>query len=197
MIKVGLTGGIGSGKTTVAKIFQALGIPVYQSDIRAKWLMTNDPSVKSKLSTLFGSQIYTPDNSLNKPLLRKIIFENSQNRKMLENIVHPAVQRDFHDWLKKISAPYIIKESALLFESNTYKELDFIITVYAPIRCRIERIKKRDNLSEQEIMKKIRSQISDQFKIHHSDFIIINTYYCPLLPQILNLHKFFLKHTVL
>jgi len=194
-ITVGLTGGIGSGKTIISQIFKSFNVPIYNSDQRARWLMQNNFELKNKLTQVLGN-IYNNDGSLNKPLLRQIIFSNPKKREIVNSIVHPIVNNDFEQWSKQIKAKYLIKESALLFESGNYKNLNYTITVYCPLELRIKRLMLRDNISREEALKKINSQMDDKLKLRLADFLIINDNYTPLLPQVINLHKFFLIQAI-
>ena len=174
MIKVGITGGIGSGKTYVCKKFEKLGVKIYYADNRAKILSTTNKEIILKLTSNFGSDIYI-NGKLNKTKLAKLIFNNNRNLKIVNSIIHPIVNHDFDNWCEQNkNEKFIIKEAAILFESGSYKNLDKIITVISPIDLRIARIQKRDNLSKTEILKKINSQISDIEKLKKSNFSIYN-----------------------
>ncbi len=194
-LKIGLTGGISSGKTTVAEIFKSLNIPVYNSDERAKWLMQFDSELKSRLIAELGN-IYLDNGNLNKPLLRQFVFSDPEKRKLINSLVHPAVNKDFVEWLKAIDSKYAIKESALLFETENYKAMDFNILVFSPLQLRIRRLILRDSISQGQAMSKIKAQRPEMAKIPLADFIIVNDEFTPILPQVLNLHKFFLIHSI-
>lgn len=170
---VGLTGGIGSGKTTVAKQFQALGIPVYIADDEAKKLMNRSKIIKRKLKALFGDEAYK-DNTLNRPFLADKIFNNAENLEKMNAVVHPKVASHFKNWVKKQIAPYVLKESAILFENGAYKDCDLIITVTAPLELRKKRLLKRDNTTLEKIQAIINNQWSDESKISKSHFVITN-----------------------
>ncbi|MDX1318379.1 MAG: dephospho-CoA kinase [Xanthomarina gelatinilytica] len=170
---VGLTGGIGSGKTTVAKQFQALGIPVYIADDEAKKLMNRSKIIKRKLKALFGDEAYK-DNTLNRPFLADKIFNNAENLEKMNAVVHPKVASHFKNWVKKQTAPYVLKESAILFENGAYKDCDLIITVTAPLELRKKRLLKRDNTTLEKIQAIINNQWSDESKISKSHFVITN-----------------------
>jgi dephospho-CoA kinase len=170
---VGLTGGIGSGKTTVANHFKSLGVPIYIADDEAKKIM-NAPKVIKKVSELFGNDILE-NNLLTREKLAQIVFANPEKLTQLNKIVHPEVKKHFMKWLEKNkNEPYIIKETAILFESGSYKDCDFIITVVAPLEKRIERILKRDNTTKEAILDRIKNQWNDENKIAKSDFVIHN-----------------------
>ena len=192
-LQIGLTGGIASGKSIVAEIFKSLGIPVYNSDQQARWLMQNSPELKQQLINALGN-IYLEDGSLNKPLLRRFVFADPGKRQIINDIVHPAVNDNFIQWASKQESKYVVKESALLFESGNYKTLDFNILVFCPIPLRIKRLIKRDKISQQAALQKIKAQMDEREKMSLADFVIINDKFTPILPQVLNLHKFFLIH---
>jgi dephospho-CoA kinase len=186
-LKIGITGGIGSGKTTVSNLFSHLGIPVYSSDDRARWLMNNNRSIIAKVNELFGPGSYV-NNELNRQHISAQAFSNQKLIEELNQVVHPAVFADFDEWVASQSAPYILKEAALLFESNSYLGLDAIITVDAPLQVRIERTMQRDHVSEEAVMKRINNQMPDKAKREAADYVIINDSSEPLLPQVLTLH---------
>lgn len=173
MIVVGLTGGIGSGKTTVAKQFEAYGIPVYIADNEAKKLMSKSKIIKRKLVKLFGEEAYV-NGVLNRPFLADKIYNNAYNLEQMNAIVHPKVDAHFKKWVQKQKGSYIIKESAILFENEAYKNCDFIITVTAPKELRIERLLKRDDTSLDKIKAIMKNQWQDDRKIKKSDFVITN-----------------------
>ena len=174
MLKVGVTGGIGSGKSTVSSFFSALGVPVYDSDQRAKSLMQHDDSIKSKIKIEFGDNTYHK-NVLNRSYLAEIVFKNESKLKQLNAIVHPAVRTDFINWLSQNSnAKFIIKEAAIIIESEAYKDLDKLIVVNASRDQKIKRIKQRDNLSLEDIENRIQNQLSDEIRNQYADFIIDN-----------------------
>ena len=170
---VGLTGGIGSGKTTVAKMFEALGVPVYVSDIEAKKLMVTNTVVINDITALFGREAYIK-GELNRGLIAEKAFKNPDILAQLNRIVHPAVGQHFKDWEAKQQAPYIIKEAAILFESGGDATCDFVITVTAPIEERISRVMQRDEVTEKQVNDRINNQMSDKEKIERSDFVINN-----------------------
>ncbi|MEO8933922.1 MAG: dephospho-CoA kinase [Xanthomarina sp.] len=170
---VGLTGGIGSGKTTVAKQFNALGIPVYIADTEAKYLMNTSKAIKTKLIALFGKDSYK-NKVLNRPFLADKIFNNAENLKSMNAIVHPEVEAHFKAWVSRQESPYVIKESAILFENGAYASCDYIITVTAPLALRMERLLKRDETTEEKILAIMKNQSSDETKIEKSHFVIVN-----------------------
>lgn len=173
MIIIGLTGGIGSGKTTISKHFESFGIPVYIADDEAKALMNRSKVIKRKLVKLFGTSAYK-DDVLNRPYLASKIFNDKALLEKMNAIVHPKVASHFKRWLKKQDAPYVIKEAAIIFENKLEDQYDFIITVIANEHLRIERVMKRDNASKEKIKSIIKNQLSDEEKIEKSNFVIIN-----------------------
>jgi len=170
---VGLTGGIGSGKTTVAAMFANLGVPIYIADDEAKRLIKSSKVIKRKLLKLFGEEAYI-NGSLNKPFIANAIFNNKVLLEKMNAIIHPKVASHFNKWMRKQTAPYVIKEAAILFENNTYKSFDFIITVTAPKEIKIERLLKRDDTSLKKIDDIMKNQWTDEEKIKYSDFVIVN-----------------------
>ena len=169
----GITGGIGSGKSTAAKFFEELGIPVYNSDTRAKTIQNENSEVKVKIIAAFGEEAYN-ENGLNKPFISKQVFQNNEKLKLLNSIVHPAVFQDFEDWKKAQKSDIVMKEAAILIESGSYKDCDVVISVVVDVETRIARTIERDSLSREEILARINNQISDEERITKSDFIIDN-----------------------
>ena len=170
---VGLTGGIGSGKTTIASMFKNLGIPVYIADDRAKSLMSNSNALKVQIQQLLGEEAYK-DNRLNRPFIAEKVFKNKNLLEELNAIVHPAVKDDFVAWRKLQESPYVIKEAAILFENGSYKECDYMILVTAPLLLRIQRVRKRDSITEEAVMDRINNQWGDARKISLADAVIEN-----------------------
>ncbi len=173
MLKIGLTGGIGAGKTTVATLFNALGIPVYNSDDRAKWLMNQDAELQKQLIKEFGNGVFTNDN-LNTPFLASIVFKDSNKLQALNQIVHPKVAVDFLNWVQEQKAPYVIKEAAILVDSGAYKEMDKIILVTADVNSRIDRIVKRDHVSDAAVSQRMKNQMTDDQIKKHAHYLIEN-----------------------
>jgi dephospho-CoA kinase len=189
MISVGITGGIGSGKTSVCAFFERLGIPVYYADERAKWLMANNIDLKAQITNAFGAEAYQ-NGALNRPFLAKTVFNNQEQLQKLNSLVHPAVWADTAAWMQAQSKnPYILYEAAILFESGSYKMLDKVITVYAPKNLRIERVMARDKVSKEEVELRMSKQMPDEEKMAKSDYIIYNDGSRGLLSQILNIHQ--------
>jgi len=171
---VGITGGIGSGKTFICKKFKDMGVPVYNADERAKFLMENDEVLKQQLINHFGEEIYI-NSKLNKILLANKIFNNKNELAFINSVVHPAVEKDVKKWKEENkNFPYLIKEAALLFENGSYKKLDKTILVFAPEDERILRVMQRDNTSKEKVMSRIKNQMSDLDKMENADFIINN-----------------------
>lgn len=192
MIVVGLTGGIGSGKTTVASFFKALEIPVYIADVEAKLLMNRSKVIKRKLVALFGDEAYV-NSKLNRPFIASKIFNDRKLLNQMNNIVHPKVASHFKRWLKKQDSPYVIKEAAIIFEHNKQDQYDFIITVTADSETRIQRVIKRDNSSRAKIEAIINNQMSDAEKIEKSHFVIVNSDLDSTKDQVLKTHQNILK----
>jgi len=194
MYKVGITGGIGTGKSTVCRIFSALGVPCYDADTRAKWLTENHPGIREALIKHFGPDVFA-GGILNRTFLAAEAFKDASKTTLLNEITHPAVRQDFIDWTNAQSgAPYIIKEAAILYEAGTYKELDSMLVVTAPLELRVKRVLKRDNhRTEQQVLDIIKRQWPDEKKIAMSDHTIANDEQSLLIPQVIALHQEFIK----
>jgi dephospho-CoA kinase len=187
--RIGITGGIGSGKSIVCKVFELLGVPIFYADNEAKKIY-DDEHVKAILINRYGHEIYLPDGKLNKEKLSKIIFSNQDELKYINSLIHPLVAKAYSEWCEKHKHfPYTLKEAAILFESGAYKELDKVITVSAPVELRINRVMKRDNLSRMQIEERINNQWTEEERIKHADFVIYNNDEHLVIPQILDLHK--------
>ena len=170
---IGLTGGIGSGKTTVANYFKSYGIPIYIADDEARKIMQS-ADIMEAIKDLFGADVFE-NETLKREKLAKIVFNNPESLEKLNGIVHPAVKKHFEQWLlQNLEAPYVIYEAAILFESGRYKDCDIIITVTAPIESRIQRVIKRDNTTRELVLKRINAQWTDEKRISKSDFVIEN-----------------------
>lgn len=183
MLKVGLTGGIGSGKTTVSEVFHSLGIPVYNSDKRAKYLMENDPSLRVAIIQYFGEESYRSEG-LNRLYLSEQVFSDKSKLQKLNSIVHPVVGNDFAVWCKNQSAPFVLKEAAILIESGAYKGLDKIIVVTASENVRMERVMERDGVKASEVRDRINNQMTDSERLQYADFIIDNDGIQMLISQV-------------
>ena len=170
---IGLTGGIGSGKTTVAKMFIELGIPVYFADIEAKKIMVSSRKVRNNLIDEFGEETYL-NGELNKKYLAEMVFNNKERLSAINNIVHPEVEIHFKTWIEDQHAAFVIQENALIFENNKQNDFDKIITVTAPFKDRIRRVKDRDKVTNMQILDRVKNQLDDEVKIKNSNFIIQN-----------------------
>ena len=186
MLHVGITGGMGSGKSTVCSVFAQLGIPVYNSDAQAKWLIAN--RLEKEMSQSFGQDIFE-NNVLNKSLLASRAFNSKENTQRLNDIVHPAVGQDYLEWRSTCKAYYTLKEAALLIEAGSYKTLDKLIVVVAPVETRIERILQRDSISIDEIEARISKQLSDEERLHYADYVIDNSVTQSLIKQVIAIHE--------
>ncbi|WP_158795964.1 dephospho-CoA kinase [Pedobacter sp. L105] len=195
MIKVGITGGIGSGKSTVCRIFENFGIPVFYADTVAKNIMVADPLLVAGVKAAFGVESYSPEGRLNNKHIAQLVFNNSEELAKLNALVHPAVFRAFDRWLEAVPAgvPYILKEAALLFESGSYKTCDQSILVIAPLPLRIKRVMERDSLSAEQIQARVDKQMSDDEKIKMADFLIRNDESQSLILQVMQLHHQFIN----
>jgi dephospho-CoA kinase len=193
MLKVGLTGGIGSGKTTVAQIFEVLSIPVYYADPAARDLMNKDPELKKKIIDSFGKDAYKNDGELNRAYLGSIVFHDSEKLNLLNSIVHPVTIRDSENWMKNQKTPYAIKEAALIFEAGIEKYLDYVIGVTAPEPLRIQRVVERDHVPIQKVLDRVQHQMDEKEKISRCDFVIQNDGLQPILPQVLAIHERLMK----
>ena len=189
MLRIGLTGGIGSGKSTIAKVFEVLGIPVYYADDAAKNLMNKDEALRKKIIHHFGEDSYTADGKLNRSFIAKIVFNNNEKLALLNALTHPAVLHDSEEWLLKQTAPYTLREAALIFESDIYKYLDYVIGVSAPEELRIARTMKRDKVSKEEVLKRMKNQMEEKIKMEKCDFLIFNDEVQMVIPQVLELHQ--------
>ena len=188
MKRIGLTGNIGSGKTTVASCFEILGIAVFNADKQAKLLMNKDVNLKQSLIAEFGKEVFL-NNELNRKYLSNLAFNDDLVLKRLNALVHPVVQEAFEKWSIQQSGAYVIKEAAILFESNTYQSLDAIICISCPEEIRLKRILKRDDLSEKQVRQRMSHQWAEEKKISLSDYVITNDNSSLVMPQILSVHN--------
>lgn len=192
MHKVGITGSIGSGKSTVAHLFEVLGIPVYNADNRAKWLMNHQPDLIRSITELFGKDAYS-NNALNRPFIAEQAFQDPDKLKQLNAIVHPAVFADFEQWCNEQTTTYVIKEAALMFESKSHEQLHEVIVVTAPETMRIQRAMQRDHATEASVRARMNNQLPESEKRKRSQYEIINDDQHSLIQQVLNLHHLFLE----
>ena len=195
MIKIGVTGGIGSGKTSVCNVFSLLGIPVFSADAEAKEIMEIDSGIILKLNTIAGKDLYT-EGTLDRTELAKLIFNNGTMLEKVNSIVHPAVFSRFCEWTKKQEAHYIIMETAILFESGGAKIVDKVITVTAPVEERIARVVNRSNITKEEVIERMRNQMSDSDMVKQSDYVIDNSENKMIIPAVLNIHNDILKSII-
>ena len=188
MLKIGITGGIGSGKSTVANLFEVLSIPVYNADLAAKRLMNEDVALKEKIKQQFGDDVYKNEKLDNK-YLAQIVFSSEEKLHLLNSIVHPATINDANAWMLKQTTPYTLKEAALLFESGAAELLDYVIGVTAPAPLRLQRVMQRDNSSREDVMARMNKQMDEEIKMKLCNFIITNDEQQLLIPQVLALHE--------
>jgi len=188
MVRVGLTGGIGSGKSTVAHVFEILGIPVYYADKEAKRLMNEDPEIRKQLIQHFGQEAYA-DNLLNRRFIAEIVFRDKEKLRLLNSLIHPITIAKAEEWMMKHKTPYVIKEAALIFESGSQENLDIVIGVSAPLAVRIQRTIKRDGITREEVLARMQNQIEESIKMRLCDFVIRNDDEHLVLPQVLAVHE--------
>ncbi|NCT92978.1 MAG: dephospho-CoA kinase [Chitinophagaceae bacterium] len=194
MLKIGLTGGIGSGKSTVSDIFRVLGIPVYNADKQAKTLMEQDPGLRAKVTDLFGPEAYA-GGQLNRKWIADIVFNDRYQLERLNAIVHPAAISAGEAWALEQNTAYVVKEAALFFEAGSAAGLDYIIGVYTPKHLRIQRVMQRDGLSRDAVLQRMAQQIQEEIKMRLCDFVIVNDEQQLLIPQVLRLHEQFIKES--
>jgi dephospho-CoA kinase len=188
--RIGITGGIGSGKTTVCRLFEVLGIPVYYADDRAKWLMNFDDQLKQQLLTAFGPATYTEQGELNRSYLAGIVFQDAEQLAILNGIVHPAVGRDTQAWeAAHQTSAYTLREAALLYETGSYRLLDKIIVVTAPLALRLARVMARDGLSAAEVNARIDKQWPEAQKVEMADYVVYNDQQNSLIHQVYAIHQ--------
>jgi dephospho-CoA kinase len=196
-LQIGITGGIGSGKSLVCRIFSCLGIPVYDADRRAKALMTTDGILMSQIRKEFGDLAYDEEGNLNRTFLASAVFSNAEKLDRLNSLVHPRVGEDYNNWYKSVGkAPYVLKEAALLFESGSFNQMDNVIVVFAPVELRIKRVLNRD---PHRTADQVRDIISRQWPaeeiMRRADFIVTNDESELLIPQVIALHQKFVQGT--
>ena len=194
MLRIGITGGIGSGKSTVAKLFAVLGIPVYSADEAAKRLMNENKVLIHGVKALFGDNAYE-DGSLNRKYIASIVFNDPEKLARLNAIVHPVTLKDAEDWMNSQQTPYALKEAALMFESGAQEHLDFVIGVSAPRDLRIQRAMQRDHITREEVMARMNRQIDETIKMRLCDFVIFNDEQQMVIPQVIALHQQLLQRS--
>ncbi|WP_031525848.1 dephospho-CoA kinase [Dyadobacter crusticola] len=192
-LQIGVTGGIGSGKSVVCELFSCLGVPVYNADSRAKWLTNHHPGIRQQVTTLLGPLAYNAGGQYDTSFVASVVFKDEALLKQLNAIVHPVVQEDTAHWVARhSSAAYVIKEAAIMKAAGEGNTLDFVVVVESPVALRVARILKRDTRSEQEIRAIIDRQVSDEFRSKVADFVISNDENAALIPQVMQLHRRFL-----
>lgn len=195
MLRIGITGGIGSGKSIASRLFHTLGVPVYDADTRARWVMENDKALRAELLAAFGPETYDAAGRLNRPALAGTVFSNPARLAQLNALVHPHVGTDFERWAaaqQQAGHAYVLKEAALLFEAGSYQQLDRIITVFAPLAVRAARVLRRDpQRSAADVAAIMAKQLSEEEKMQRADYVLVNDDVQPLLPQVLALHAQF------
>jgi dephospho-CoA kinase len=192
MLKIGLTGAIGSGKTAVANVFKVLGIPVFDADREAKLIMENNERLALSIQKVFGKESYSA-NKLNRSFLASIVFNDPLKLEQLNALVHPVTIEEANKWMNAQKTPYVIKEAALMFEAGSASHLDYVIGVYAPQHIRIKRVMEREHASREQVLERMNRQISDVIKMKLCDFVVVNDEQRLLIPQILQLHEKFLE----
>ncbi|MGC8750929.1 dephospho-CoA kinase [Hydrotalea sp.] len=192
MLKIGLTGGIGSGKTTVAKVFQVFQVPVLDADSVAKQLMEEDALLIQAITQQFGADAYI-NGKLNRKFIANIVFKDAKALQQLNAIVHPATIAYAQKWITQQQSPYVVKEAALFFESGTDKEMDYMVGVTAPLELRISRVMQRDNITREAVLNRMNKQMSENEKMARCHFVIQNNEEKLLIPQIFQLHSHFLS----
>jgi len=191
MLKIGLTGGMGSGKTTASKIFSVLGVPVFYADDIAKNIMNEDDELKQRIIDLFGENAYA-ENLLNRKYIADIVFKDAYKLEQLNVLVHPVTIAAADKWMNKQTGPYVIKEAALMFEAGAAAHLDYVIGMYAPQHLRLQRVMHRDNTKREDVLARMNNQIDETIKMKLCDFVIVNDEQQAVLPQVLSLHQKFL-----
>lgn len=191
-LRVGITGGIGSGKSLICKMFNELGIPIYNADMRARWLLEFKPEIVEQVKLVFGEEAYLSDGQYNRPHVAKIAFSNPEKLQILNQIAHPAVEQDSREWHEDFAEagfPYTLKEAALMIESGSHRHLDFLILVTAPVDLRVERVLQREKISEEDVRRRISSQLPDEEKVKFADAVILNDGSKSLIQQVVKIHR--------
>jgi dephospho-CoA kinase len=192
MLKIGITGGIGSGKTTVCRIFELLDVPIYYADEASKKLLVTDPEIKKKIVIAFGEKVLDDEQFISRKKVAAVVFGDESELKKLNAIMHPAIALHFESWLKHhANQPYILKEAAIMFESGAHNQMDKIITVSAPEELRIARVLNRDVVTKEEIRRRIKAQLPEAERIKRSQYVIVNDEQQLVIPQVMKLHQLF------
>jgi len=191
-LKLGVTGGIGSGKSTVCKVFGVLGIPVFSADDEAKKILDIDRGIQIKINKLAGMDLFS-SGKLDRPVLANIIFNNKKLLEKVNSIIHPAVFSSFGEWFNQQDSPYSIMEAAILFESGGFRLMDKVVTVVTPMEERIKRLLSGNRLTKEQIIERIKNQIDDESRIKQSDFVIYNSENDMIIPAIIGIHEEMLK----
>jgi dephospho-CoA kinase len=193
ILKLGITGGIGSGKTSVCKVFMVLGIPVFSADLKASEIMENNPEITRRLNSITGKDLYS-SGSLDRKQLASLIFNNLPLLEKVNSLIHPVVFDNFNNWAEEQSAPYVIMEAAILFESGAANLMDKTIAIAAPVNERVERVIKRSSLTREQVLERIRNQMDDESRIKLSDYVLYNSENDMIIPAILKIHSDILTH---
>ncbi len=193
-LKIGITGGIGSGKSTVCRVFKIIGIPIFEADQVAKQLLQTRSEIKEGLIHLFGKEVYSEDGTIDRKKLASIIFNDDVQLRKMNALVHPVVRNEFQQWVKQQNSPYVIHEAAILFESGFYKMMDFTILVSAPEEERIQRVMQRDGVSKKQVKERLAKQWTDAERRKLADKEIINDNKNPVIPEIIKLDKIVREH---
>ena len=189
MLKLGITGGIGSGKSTVCKIFKSLQVPVYHADDRAKELVYTDEVLRNDIISEFGEKAFT-HSTYNREYIASVVFGDKDKLEILNQIIHPRVEKDFEDWYRKQKSNYVVHEAAILFESGVYKQMDYTLFIDAPVNYRIERVMKRDEITEEQVRVRLNNQWPADKISELADWVIVNDGKTLILPQILEIHNY-------
>lgn len=191
-LRIGITGGIGSGKSTVAKVFEVLGIPVYYADEAARRVMNEDEEVRKQIIQHFGASSYK-NNQLDRAYIGSQVFNDKKKLELMNSLVHPATIRDSENWMQQQTTPYAIKEAAIIFESATQDQYDYIIGVTAPVSLRLLRAMKRDGSTREQVLARMEKQIQDVIKMRLCDFVVYNDEQQAIIPQVIKMHNTFLE----
>lgn len=188
IFKLGITGGIGSGKSSVCRVFEVIGIPVFSADEEAKKITDTDEAIINEINRIAGKDMY-PEGILDRRKLASLIFNNNEMLIKVNSLVHPVVFGNFIDWAESRNAPYVIMEAAILFESGGNKLVDRVATIVAPLEERIERVMKSNMLTRNQVMERVRNQTDDDYRVKHSDYVIRNAENDMIIPEILRIHR--------